>query len=193
MVSAYPLMIHTVVNSFYIIIVGRDTSKPAPEKYKWLDFSLRMALRLIVAILPILAAFSVANLVYVLKYAGLMGFNICFFFPTILQLRSVYVCEKKFAPSHISVSGTHHRHEEHQSLLSSPGNGIVTSNGQSIVSMKRLEGKEKRLPYMTPYSSVLFSHPIAVIIVGGVGVFFFLLTLASLGVHPEELTCQYAP
>lgn len=191
-VSAYPLMVHTVVNNIYIIIVGRDTSKPPPDKYKWPDFALRISLRLIVAIVPVLAAFGVANLVYVLKYAGLMGFFICFFFPTVLQLRSVYVCKRKFAPSHISLSGSHHPEEE-QSLLSSGNNGITTAKGQSIVSMKRLEGKEKRLPYMTPYSSCLFSHPIAVVIVGSVGVLFFLLTLASLGVHPAALSCDYFP
>ena len=187
-VSAYPLMIHTVVNNLYIIITGHDSSKPPSKKYKWFDFFLRIALRLIVAIFPILAAFGVANLVYVLKYAGLMGFNICFFFPTALQLRSVYVCRRRFAPSHISVSGKHSSKEEHQSLLSTP-NGIVASKEQSIVSMKRLEGKEKRLPYMTPYSSRIFSHPVAVVVVGTVGVFFFVLTLASLGVHPKTMTC----
>lgn len=187
-------MVHTVVNNIYIIITNRDTSKPSKEKYKWADFALRISLRLIVAVVPVLAAFGVANLVYVLKYAGLMGFFICFFFPTVLQLRSVYVCKQRFAPSHISVSGSHDP-EEQQSLLSTGNgattNGISTSKGQPIVSLKRLEGKEKRLPYMTPYSSRVLSHPVAVVIVGLVGVVFFALTLASLGVHPAPLTCDF--
>lgn len=189
-VSAYPLMVHTVVNNFYIILVGHDTSKPSSNNYRWLDFVMQLTLRIVVAIVPILAALGVANLVYVLKYAGLMGFNICFFFPTILQLRSIYVCKRKFAPSHISISGSHYN-EEHQSLLSSTGNGaLIATHKQSLVSMKELRGKEKLLQYMTPYSSRLFSHPVVVVVVGVIGVCLFMLTLASLGVHPIPMECE---
>lgn len=195
-VSAYPLMVHTVVNNLYIIITGRDTSAKIPSKRK-LDFILRLVLRLIVGILPILAALGVANLVYVLKYAGLMGFNICFFFPTVLQWRSMSVCKRKFAPSHISVSGSHTKDEEQKSLLpaSSATSAIIFTAGQhSLLSTKQLvAGKKDKSQYMTPYSSVVFSHPIAVILVGVVGGCLFILTVASLGVHPSKLSCDLPP
>ena len=183
MTSASPLMVHTVVNNLYIIIMGRDTSKPIPHKYRWLEFSFQICLRVIVAILPILAAFGIANLIYVLKYAGLMGFNICFFFPTALQWRSIEVCKSKFTQNCISVSGTH----EKESLLKTAKDSSVSK--QSLLSIKQVNGEGKRMRYMTPFSSKIFSHPVAVGLVGLVGVVFFLLTLASLAVHPEQSMC----
>jgi hypothetical protein len=184
-VSAYPLMVHTVVNNLYLIIMGRDSSKPPLRKNRQLDFILRISLRLMVAILPILLAFGVANLVYVLKYAGLLGFNICFFFPTLLQLRSMYVCKRKFTPNHISLSGSHSDEEEQQSLLSAP-QGVGTS---TLLSTKHMEGKMGHQRYTTPYSITCLSHPVTVVIVGAIGVCWFCLTLASLGVHPTEVSC----
>lgn len=188
-VSAFPLMVHTVVNNLYLIIVGHDTSQPPSQKYKWYDFTLRMSLRLVVAVLPVLAAFGVANLVYVLKYAGLMGFNICFFFPTVLQWRSISVCKRKFAPSHFSVSGSH-SDEEHRSLLSASDSTQISAKNQPLLSTKQVTGREGRLRYMTLYSSAVFSHPVAVAIVGVIGVCLFILTVASLGVHPAKLGCE---
>lgn len=187
--SAYPLMVHTVVNNIYLIVMGHDTSKPPLRQYKWFDFSLRIFLRLVVAILPILAALGVANLVYVLKYAGLIGFNICFFFPTILQWRSISVCKRKFAPSHISISGSHRDDEEHQSLLSSSESAVISARNQSLLSTKQVKGKEGRQQYMTPYSIAVLSHPVSVLIVGVIGLCLFILTLVSLVVHPTVMSC----
>lgn len=193
-ISAYPLVVHTVVNNLYLIILGRDTSRPPSKKYAWHDFSLRLVFRLVVAVLPILAAFSVANLVYVLRYAGLIGFNICFFFPTALQIRSVIVCKRKFAPLSISLSVSSSpttvaaaAAEEHQSLL---GGSVITAAEKSLLSTKRVGGKEQALLYMTPYSYPVLSHPVTASVVGVLGVCFFILTLASLGVHPEKLSCD---
>ena len=177
--SAYPLMVHTIVNNFYILVVGHDSSKAPDPKYKWLDFFLRTGFRLFAAVVPILAAFGVANLVYVLKYAGLMGFNICFFFPTILQLKSIYVCRKIFEPSFISVSGTKSKEEEKQSLLSVQGGNLFDEK----------KSKDKKKFYMTPFSSHFFSHPVVVVIVGIFGFCLFVLTLTSLGVHPDKVNC----
>ena len=187
-VSAFPLVVHTVVNNLYLIITGHDTSQPPLPRHKLMDRILRFCLRLIVAILPVLLAFGMANLVYVLKYAGLVGFNICFFFPTVLQLRSIYICRQKFAPNHISIAGSH-SDEEHQSLLSADG-ASITANNQPLLTTKHAKGKEGRLRYMTPYSIAVLSHPITVVIVGVIGVCFFILTLASLGVHPTKMTCD---
>lgn len=191
-VSAYPLMVHTVVNNFYIIIVGRDSSKPTSGRYRWLDFALRITLRLIVAIVPILASMGVANLIYVLKYAGLMGFFICFFFPTILQTRSIYVCKRVFVPSQISLSGSHSNAEK-QSLLSSlePNEAAeISSLKHSLLSAKKLKGKERLFTYMTPYSNRCCSHWLVILLVGVLGGCLFVLALASLGVHPDRRVCM---
>lgn len=185
-------MVHTVVNNLYLIITGHDTSKPPSLKHKWSDSILRIVLRLVVAVLPILAAFGVANLIYVLKYAGLIGFFICFFFPTILQWRSICVCKRKFAPSQISLSGSH-SDEEHQSLLSttsSISSSMISTKKQSLLSIKQLTGEERKMQYTTPYSNSVLSHPVTVILVGLVGVCLFILTLASLGVHTTKMSCD---
>ena len=47
--------------------------------------------------------------------------------------------------------------------------------------------------YETPYSNRYLSHPVAVAVIGGVGVVLFLLGVASLGVHPEPIFCQDQP
>lgn len=164
--------------------MGHDTSKAPPSKYKWLDFILKTLFRFFAAVVPILAAFGVANLVYVLKYAGLMGFNICFFFPTILQLRSIYVCRAKFQPSYINVSGGSRlikNSEEKQSLLTVQNAGTLFG---------KRDGKSGSELYMTPFSSCIFSSPVAVVIVGVLGFCLFILTLVSLGVHPDKVECS---
>ena len=186
--SAYPLNIHCAVNNLYIIITGRDSSRKPKWKYDWL---LRFLLRLVAAILPLLASFGVANLIYVLKYAGLIGFCICFFFPTILQLRSIYVCMQRFAGVQISLSGF--QDKSHDKRSSSPDvTGAIGDIGQEkspLLSIQELEGKDKRHLYMTPYSNVVLSHPVFVGIVGIVGVVLFLLSTASLFIEPHKITC----
>ena len=177
-VSAYPLLVHTIVNNLYIIIVGHDTSKTSTYKYKWLDFLLRITLQFFAALLPILAAFAVANLFYVLKYAGLMGFNICFLFPTILQFRSIYVCRRCFSTHSISISGTRSPEEEKQSLLR-------VQEGTLFQDKKT----DERAQYMTPFSSRIFSHPVAVVIVGLLGFCLFVLAIVSLGVYSDKVIC----
>ncbi len=179
-------MVHTVVNNIYIIITGYDTSRATAPHLKWHLFFLQMFLRLAVAIAPILAAFGVSNLIYVLKYAGLMGFNICFFFPTLLQFRSIQVCKKKFSLNRISVSGA--RNEEKRLLISRSENLQGSLSLHSIDSRHR--GKKESSKYMTPFSSALFSHPISVVVVGVIGVCLFLLTVASLAVHPRKVSCE---
>ena len=188
--SAYPLNIHCAVNNLYMIVTGRDTSKKPKWKFDWL---LRFFLRLIAAILPLLASLGVANLIYVLKYAGLFGFGICFLFPTILQLRSIYVCMQKFAGVHVSLSGSHSKSHERRSP-SPELKGAIGAIGQEkspLLSIQELEGKDKRHLYLTPYSNVVLSHPIFVSVVGIVGVVLFILAAVSLFVQPHKIICAY--
>ena len=187
MVSAYPLTNHVVVNNLYILIAGQDTSKKAKHRF---DVVLRVALRLIVAILPILAAFGVANLIYVLKYAGLLGF-IAYFFPILLQLSSIHVCKKKFSTSLISMSGSrsdqkHGSDDENKGEIS-PG---LNKQKEPLFPARHLDSKETRSLYMTPYSWLFVSHPVSVWIIGAVGLCLFILAFSSLFMHPHRLTCS---
>ena len=92
-ISSYPLINHVISNNLYSLITGQDTSKEPRHRF---DCLLRVLLRFLVALLPILAAFGVANLIIVLKYVGIFAF-INFFFPAALQLRSICVCKAKFS------------------------------------------------------------------------------------------------
>ncbi len=117
-VSAYPLGVHTVVNSIYVIITGKDTSEKPTHRFARYDFVFRLFLRFVAAVIPVLAAAGVSNLIYVLNYAGLFGFGICFGFPTALQLRSIYVCKRKFAnKSNKEIKGGLHSVQETTPLL----------------------------------------------------------------------------
>jgi hypothetical protein len=178
-----------VVNNLYILITGHDTSKRSKHRF---DLLLRVALRLVVALLPILAAFGVANLIYVLKYAGLLGF-ICYFFPFLLQLRSIQVCKKRFSTSHFSMSNNRIRDSGDEEDIKSTGtiSPRLETEKESLLLAKDLDSKAMRALYMTPYSNVLLSHPIAVVVVGIVGLFLFILALSSLFVHPDKITCEF--
>lgn len=198
-ISAYPLTVHAIMNNIYIIITGNDTSKEPKCKYDWL---LRLFLRLVGALLPILAAYGVANLIFVLTYAGLVGFGVSFLFPTVLQLRSTFVCMKKFcnnSAQDIQLNSLHTRGTDESELSDS-----TCTNGQqnyydpdaNHVNKEKLpllqekaENNEHHL-YMTPYSNVVLSHPIFVGIMGVVFICLFIVTCISIFVHPNQLTCN---
>ena len=192
-VSAYPLVNHVMVNNLYILITGQDTSKKPKYRFDWF---LRLFLRFSMALLPIMAAFGVANLIYILKYAGLLGF-IAFFFPVLLQLRSIHVCKKKFATSFISISGKLSTIREKESDIDEEPNDdaetkspMVEKEKVSLLETRDLSNREKRDLYTTPYSNVLISHPIAVWVVGALGAILFVLAFSSLFVHPNKLSCE---
>lgn len=188
-ISAYPLIVHTVVNNFYILITGHDTSRK--PKYRF-DFLLRVFLRFIIALLPILAAFGVANLIFILKYTGLVGF-ICFAFPFSLQLRSIQVCKKEFSKVHISLSGSHSPEKEIFNEEQRKKGTITPQLEEHQFSLlaKDIKGEDNGALYMTPYSNVVISRPISVWAVGIVGALLFVLAFASLFLHPKKLTCDF--
>ena len=90
--SVYPLMVHTIVNNIYTVIFGKDTSQDKGRRLCLIQLSMKF----VIALIPILIALFVSNLVYVLKYAGLAGFFVALFFPIILQLKSQWVCVNRF-------------------------------------------------------------------------------------------------
>ena len=171
--SAFPLTVHCMVNNIYTIITGRDTS----EKPRWrCDWLFRFILRFVAAVLPLLAALGIANLIYVLKYAGLFGFAIALFFPAILQLRSIYVCSKEFRQGSSELSALVQR----QNLTS-----VIEISG--IINFRQ---SSRRL-YVTPYSRGLLSHPMVVMVIICVGLLLFLLAIISLGIGPHTITCSF--
>ena len=182
--SAFPLTIHCIVNNIYMILTGQDTSKEPRWRCDWL---LRFVLRFFAALLPLLAAMGIANLIYVLKYAGLVGFTIALFFPAVLQLRSIYICNRTFGstiPQRCAVN-----------------DAIVTDESSSLIlkvdrrTMLELSGvlefhRKKRDNYMTRYSRGYLSHPLIVLVIVGIGFCLFILAVVSLGVGPQKLTCS---
>lgn len=181
--SAFPLMVHCMVNNLYLIVTGRDTSEKASWGY---DSLFRFTLRFVSAVLPLLAAMGIANLIYILKYAGLFGFAIALFFPAVLQLASIYSCNKTFNP-----------------VLPTERTPLIIQNERSIEfsfrSMIRnvISGlgllefrKENRKSHVTHYSRGFLSHPLFVIVVIFIGFWLFVMACTSLGISPQKLTCD---
>ena len=160
MCSAYPLGVFTISNNLFVLFTGHDSTELNKHRY---GKPLLIGLRLGTAVLPIIASLFIANLVYVVKYGGLLGLFICYFFPIILQLRSQHVCHKTFreALSTLSVS-------EELPLL---------TDRQYKTSGLRWNVKT----YYTPYSNI-FSHPFIVMMFGAVAVVACGLVIASLTV-----------
>ena len=189
--SAYPLVVHTISNNIYTTLFRRDTS--LKSKTPKLDFFIQLVIKFVSAVLPITAALLVSNLVYVLKYAGLTGFFIAFFFPTALQLASVWRCSKEFPPPASWGEGekgrdlTGRRRSKHIYDLQ---NGALVAETECSPTSVRTKLSLMFASYRTPFSSRLLSHPVAVVIIGGVGVVLFLLTVGSLAVHPRQLHCS---
>ena len=174
--SAYPLVVHVLVNNIYIIFTGRDTSEPG----KWrLDWLLRVVLRLLGSITPILAAMGMANLIYVITYGGLTGYIVCYFFPAILQLSSIRACKKKFSTF----------------LSPAPSSDLFPESNETTplsasMKKKKREGPYNNRSYMTPYSIPGLSHPWFVAFMTGVVVVIFGLIVASLFVTPAQQKCR---
>lgn len=201
-ISAYPLTVHAIMNNIYIIITGNDTSKKPKWRYDWL---LRFFLRLVGALLPIIAAYGVANLIYVLTYAGLVGFGVSFLFPTVLQLRSIFVCTKKFKNTGIEDIHLNSLHNSRGTDAESELSDSIYTNGvqNQYDSDTNHVGKEK-LPllreedkgdeswlYMTPYSNAVLSHPIFVGTMGIILICLFIITCISIFMQPHQLSCNY--
>ena len=161
--SAYPLTVFALSNNLFVCFTGCDTTELKKHKYGRL---ILIILRLVTSALPIVGALFIANLVYIVTYAGLLGLCICFLFPVMLQLRSQYVCHKTFGEvftraSSLSVS-------EELSLLA--GRRSRTSG---------LRWRVKT--YYTPYSNI-FSHPFIVVLFGVVSLVTCGFVIASLTV-----------
>ena len=183
-------MLQATTNNIYCLLTGRDTSEEAKRKYDWL---LLLLLRLSFAVISILAAFGIANLVQVLRYGGLIGFGI-FLFPAFLQFQSIRVCKKLF----VSVVATRKENFPMSKVTPEQGGNSDGAKGKSSQTESSTEAatllsvqdqvKESTL-YMTPYSNRILSHPVAAVVIGIMMALLTLLTVISLFVHPQKLTC----
>lgn len=183
--SAFPLTIHCIVNNIYIILTGRDTSEVPRWKLDWL---FRFILRFVAALVPLLAALGIANLIYVLKYAGLVGFTIALFFPAVLQLRSIYVCNIEFSDKNKETEDTPIESDENKIT---EGTSLITKKSMISLSCVVEFCRMNRESYMTPYSRGYLSHPMIVLVIVGIGFCLFILAVTSLGVGPQKLTCSF--
>ena len=160
MCSAYPLGVFALSNNLFVLFTGSDTTELHRHKYGKL---ILIGLRFITATLPIIASLFIANLVYIVTYAGLLGLCICYLFPIMLQLRSQYVCHKTFG--------------EVFSSTSSPINKELSAVAGRHHRSSGLRWRVKT--YYTPYSNI-FSHPFVVIVFGVVALVTCGLIIASL-------------
>ena len=169
-ISIYPLIVLTMVNNTYIVVFGKDSAQASKA---WTSFFVLLVMKFIAALLPILVAMAVSNLVIVLKYAGLMAFFLAFFIPTCLQLRSQWVCKQTFA----NVLDTPHSHELQESSSTeqfSPD--PATRETHRLISTPLRKSSDL---YMTPYSNV-FSYWPVVLVIGVLEVFLFVLAISGL-------------
>ena len=166
-ISIYPLAVLTLVNNVYTVVFNKDTSQ---AQNTWTTWLIRLFMKLTVALLPIIVAMGVSNLVAVLNYTGPTIFISCLFVPTILQLRSQWVCKKLFTKT-----------LDKGNIASStiPVEGLINAKmAESLPLIPKMKYSNHDL-YMTPYSTV-FSHWPAVVVIGVVGGVLFILTVVSL-------------
>lgn len=178
-ISIYSTGVHITVNNINALLSGFETSKEPSYRF---DCLFKLILRFIVALLPVLAAFGNANLIYVLKYAGIAGFG-TFLMPFILQIRSIQVCKTKFS-------------QPNRSALNSQKNG--SSDGSSNEVNESTNGKSrnqtddqpaKGKSYMTPYSYPVISHPITSWVMLFVWIILSFILLSSLVLRPQDISC----
>ena len=162
--TIYPLAVYTLVNNVFLVVMGKDTSQ-STLAYEWW---IRLAMKAGIAVLPIMCAMFVANLLSVLTYAGLISFLNFFFFPSILQLASQRMCVKKFRRpqtilnDHDTINcGT--QWDERTPLIGA--DPVPHGCGQAV--------------YTTPYSIPGLSHPLAVVAISVVGAALFVLTFVG--------------
>ena len=162
MITGFPLGNTSIVNNIYVLLLGKDSGD---DKRRYAKHAL-LALQFICAVLPLALAFAVSNLLYVVQYAGLLGFAICHLFPAMLQFASQYHCMKVFGGSSGSLNGSN----EHLPLLGAHGSNNFLKNWWLTW---------KNPAYWTPHSTFI-SHPISVSIICVICLILFGLSVGSL-------------
>ena len=155
-------MVVTISSNLYVVFTGRDMAGDK-RRLVWIP---KILLKLVCAVLPLVAALFIANLVSVLQYAGLLGFAICYLFPILFQLGSQYHCVVAFGDSSSSIT------DSEKEPLIGKGRKLTTILKQWWLTYKNPS-------YWTPHSTP-FSHPFAVVSLSIVCMVFFCLTIGSI-------------
>lgn len=164
-VSAYPLYVVTITDNMQAVVFrDKDSNKTVTTKTA---IFVRLLVKFIVAMLPMLVALALSNLVEVLKYTGLISFFLCFLTPALLQLRSQWVCKKMFA-ARKPIPESMNKHDC----------DIILTELAEEKSYKEQNLNASDL-YMTPYSTI-FSHWPVVVVIAIMCVILFGMTVASL-------------
>lgn len=179
--SAFPLLIVTVANNLYIIIMGVDSTQANKRRYGRL---VNIALRVICAIIPIFAALFITNLVFIVSYGGLLGLSMCYLFPIALQLKSQFRCYVVFGDANQQDNDSNYpavaSEDRQQPVLFGNANqqdddsnspSIASEDEQQPLLLRQARRKDQVVKspwwwnpaYSTPYATVL-SHPISVMI-----------------------------
>lgn len=168
-ISSYPVSSHVIANNIYYLIMRQDmTQEP---KYRF-DGIFRLFLRFVAALAPILLAFGVANFIDVIAYVSPFTY-ICIFISSLLQVVSIYVCNKRFLASKSEYK------EESE----------TKKNSRAILEESRHLFFPARNVYMTPYSNKIASHPIVSCVVLTVGVCLFIISIANYFMPSYTVTC----
>ena len=177
-ISIYPLIVLTMVNNMYLVLFCKDSAEASNSRK---GFIILLTMKFVAAILPITIAMAVSNLVTVLKYAGLAGIFLVFFFPTLLQISSQWVCKKKFTHLLLSQTSVQELHESSTTSRTNNNNHHENNNHQEDEDFPLIPSREVKPSslYMTPYSSIFSHWPVAMVL----SIFqLALFILASLGV-----------
>ena len=171
-ISAYPLVVYFTSNNIFLVLMGKDTSQKSSTR----EWVILLLIKAIYGVLPLIMSLFVSNLVFILKYAGLVAFLTTCFFPAVLQLTSYRKCAKVFG----------HKHSE-ASKDSPPSNElemdtVKTEEGAPLMESEKKEqpSPEEKAVYETPYSLPVLSHPLTVVVQLTVGVVFFVAASASI-------------
>lgn len=166
-ISAYPLSVLALVNNLFVVVFGKDS---AQARKSWAYFIILFLMKFSCALLPIMLAMAVSNLITVLKYTGFTSLFLTLFTPAFLQLTSQWVCRKTFKQA----LETNYKLKE----SSSESKDIQPDTGERSLLIRSTSQKKPSALYMTPYSNI-FSYWPAVVIFLGMDVVMFALIVAS--------------
>eukprot|EP00731_Ephydatia_muelleri_P012383 Em0006g1277a len=176
-ISAYPLVVYFTSNNIYLVLMGKDTSQKTSTR-EWVVLVL---IKAIFGVLPLIVALFVSNLIFILKYAGLVAFLTSALFPGVLQLTSQRKCAKVFGGKREGVADSQ----------PTPSTGlemdtIKREEGAPLMEGEKADGEKeasrmrKDAVYTTPYSLPVLSHPIAAIVQLAVAGVLFVAACASI-------------
>ena len=169
-VSVYPLGLMNISNNVFVCLLGKDTADP---RNTWASYSFLLLLKFFAALIPVLVAMGVSNLVTIFKYTGIVDFLISVGIIILLQLHSQWVCKHKF-----TAALKNHVELPHSSNGDRDGNQNFDGDSKERDLLVPSHVKPSHL-YMTPYSNV-FSYWPAVVIVTAVCFVLFGLNLFSI-------------